>query len=67
MLFVVKTTDSLQLYADFSDFLEALTLELDGVNRARSMFARGPLQRGYQCIYRVQDFRVYPGAVTKVS
>ena len=28
-LFVVKTTDSLQLYADFEDFLNALTLELD--------------------------------------
>ena len=40
-LFVVKTTDSLQLYADFDDFLNALTLELDGVNAARSMFARG--------------------------
>ncbi|MGI9260558.1 MAG: hypothetical protein ACR2QR_00910 [Woeseiaceae bacterium] len=40
-LFVVKTTDSLQLYADFNDFLNALTLELDGVNSARSMFARG--------------------------
>lgn len=40
-LFVVKTTDSLQLYADFADFVNALTLELDGVNAARSMFARG--------------------------
>ncbi len=40
-VFVVKTTDSLQLYADFDDFLTALTLELNGVNAARSMFARG--------------------------
>jgi len=40
-LFVVKTTDSLQLYADFGDFVDALTLELDGVNAARSIFARG--------------------------
>jgi len=40
-LFTVKTTDSLQLYADFDDFLTALTLELDGVNAARSMYARG--------------------------
>lgn len=40
-LFTVKTTDSLQLYADFDDFVAALTLELDGVNAARSMFARG--------------------------
>lgn len=40
-LFVVKTTDSLQLYADFDDFLDALALALDGVNAARSMFARG--------------------------
>ncbi len=40
-LFTVKTSDSLQLYADFDDFLNALTLELDGVNAARSMYARG--------------------------
>jgi len=40
-LFVVKTTDSLQLYADFTDFVNALTLELDGVSTARSMYARG--------------------------
>ena len=40
-LFVVKTTDSLQLYADFDDFIVALMLSLDGVNAARSMYARG--------------------------
>ena len=45
MLFVVKTSDSLQLYADFEDFLTALTLELDGVNAARSMHARGHFNR----------------------
>ena len=44
-LFVVKTTDSLQLYADFEDFLAALTLELDGANAARSMYARGHYNR----------------------
>ena len=41
MVFTVKTTDSLQLYADFDDFVTALTIELDGVNATRSMFARG--------------------------
>ena len=40
-LFVVKTSDSLQLYADFDDFVNALTLELNGANAARSMYARG--------------------------
>jgi len=40
-LFVLKTEDSVQLYADFDDFLAALTLSLDGVNAARSMYARG--------------------------
>ena len=40
-LFVVKTADSLQLYADFEDFLTALMISLDGVNAARSMYARG--------------------------
>jgi hypothetical protein len=40
-LFAVKTTDSLQLYADFDDFVNALTLELNGFNAARSMYARG--------------------------
>ena len=40
-LFTVKTTDSLQLYSDFDDFITALTIELDGMNAARSMYARG--------------------------
>jgi hypothetical protein len=40
-LFVVKTTDSLQLYADFDDFVIALMDELNGTNAARSMYARG--------------------------
>jgi hypothetical protein len=40
-VFTIKTTDSLQLYADFDDFVNALTLELNGVNAARSMYARG--------------------------
>ncbi|MEX2122738.1 MAG: hypothetical protein WD795_02515 [Woeseia sp.] len=41
MVFTIATRDSLQLYADFSEFVEALTLELDGATAARSMHARG--------------------------
>jgi hypothetical protein len=41
MLFVVKTTDSLQLYVNFEDFAMALLDGLDGMNGARSMYARG--------------------------
>lgn len=41
MVFVIKTDDSLQLYADFADFVNALTLGLDGSTVARSLFARG--------------------------
>jgi len=41
MLFTIKTTDSLQLYSDFDDFITALSMELDGANTARSMYARG--------------------------
>ncbi|MDA0994573.1 MAG: hypothetical protein O3A13_13215 [Proteobacteria bacterium] len=44
-LFTLKTSDSLQLYADFNDFVVALTLELNGVNAARSMYARGHYNR----------------------
>jgi hypothetical protein len=40
-LFVVKTTDSLQLYSEFGDFVTALLNELNGATTARSMFARG--------------------------
>ena len=40
-LFIIKTGDSVQLYSDFDDFVNALTLELDGSTTARSMFARG--------------------------
>ncbi len=41
MVFVVKTNDSLQLYADWNDFVAALTNSLNGVNTAKSMYARG--------------------------
>lgn len=40
-LFVVATRDSLRLYADFDEFVDALALALDGRTRARSMYARG--------------------------
>ena len=41
MLFVVKTTDSLQLYSVFADFTNALANELGAGATARSMYARG--------------------------
>jgi hypothetical protein len=44
-LFIVKTTDSLQLYADFDDFANALANELGGGATARSMHARGTYDR----------------------
>ena len=40
-LFVIKTTDSLQLYAEFTDFTDALSAELGAGSTARSMYARG--------------------------
>ena len=40
-LFAVKTTDSLQLYAEFDEFVAALAILLDGANAARSIYARG--------------------------
>ena len=40
-LFILKTTDSLQLYADFDDFIAAVSNELGAGSTARSMFARG--------------------------
>jgi hypothetical protein len=41
LLFVIKTTDSLQLYSDFTGFSNALTNELSAGATARSMHARG--------------------------
>lgn len=41
MVFTIATRNSLHLYADFGEFVEALTLELDGATAARSMHARG--------------------------
>ena len=40
MVFTIKSSDSLQLYSDFGDFVAALTTSLSG-NAARSMYARG--------------------------
>jgi hypothetical protein len=41
MLFFIKTVDSLRQYSDFSDFVNDLTMSLNGSTTARSMFARG--------------------------
>jgi hypothetical protein len=40
-VFTIATRDRLQLYADFGEFIEALTLELGGATAARSLHARG--------------------------
>ena len=40
-LYVIKTSDSLRQYSDFTDFADDLAASLDGATRARSMFARG--------------------------
>lgn len=40
-LYSLKTRDSLQLYAEFGEFVTALESGLNGANTARSMFARG--------------------------
>lgn len=45
-LYSIKTRDSLQLYADFAEFVDALNLELDGANSARSLYARGQYDAG---------------------
>ena len=40
-LFYIKSDDSLRQYSDFADFVDDLTLSLDGATAARSMHARG--------------------------
>ena len=45
MLFTIKTADSLQLFADFDDFTNALSNELGAGSRARSLYARGTYGR----------------------
>lgn len=40
-VFTIATRDSVQLYTDFDEFVEALALGLDGATAARSMHARG--------------------------
>ena len=41
MLFFIKTADSLRQYSDFGDFVDDLSISLNGSTTARSMFARG--------------------------
>ncbi len=40
-LFYIKSADSLRQYSDFDDFVNDLSLSLDGATAARSMHARG--------------------------
>jgi len=40
-LFALKIGDSLQLFANFDDFVAALQLSLNGANTARSLYAHG--------------------------
>ena len=41
MLFSIKSLDSLRLYSDWDDFVDDLSLSLDGATTARSMHAYG--------------------------
>jgi hypothetical protein len=41
MLFYLKSEDSLRLYSDFDDFVNDLSMSLNGATAARSMHARG--------------------------
>ena len=45
-LYAIKTRDSIRLYSDFADFVEDLTLSLDGVTPARAMYASGHYDAG---------------------
>jgi hypothetical protein len=40
-LFYIKTADSLRAYSNFEDFVNDLSMSLDGATTARSMHARG--------------------------
>ena len=40
-IYYIKTADSLRMYTNFIDFVEDLTVSLDGATAARSMHARG--------------------------
>jgi hypothetical protein len=40
-LYYIKSADSLRQYSDFADFVSDLTLSVEGVTTARSMYARG--------------------------
>lgn len=40
-VFYIKSDDSLRQYSDFADFVDDLSLSLDGATTARSMHARG--------------------------
>ncbi|MDJ0711212.1 MAG: hypothetical protein QNJ14_12510 [Woeseiaceae bacterium] len=39
--FYIKSADSLRMYSDFADFVDDLSMSLDGATAARSMHARG--------------------------
>ena len=39
--FYIKTADSLRMYSDFADFVDDLSMSLNGATTARSMHARG--------------------------
>lgn len=39
--FYIKSVDSLRMYSDFGDFINDLSMSLDGATAARSMHARG--------------------------
>jgi len=41
LLFYIKTADSLRLYSNFTEFVDDLTMSLDGATTARSLHARG--------------------------
>ena len=45
-LFYIKSNDSLRQYSDFADFVDDLSLSLNGATKVRSMHSRGHYDRG---------------------
>lgn len=62
MLFSIKSQDSLRLYSDFEDFINDLSLSLDGATTARAMYARGLYDVGSNIFtaYKIGIFLLEP-------
>jgi len=62
-VFYIKTANSVREYSVFAEFVDDLSLSLDGATTARSFVRKRKIRVGHEYLHRLQDRCVFAGAL----